>query len=156
MKQIINTANATETEVLAENIGRRLKGGEVIELIGDLGSGKTTFTRGLAKAIGSNDRVASPTFTISKLYKGDKLEINHFDFYRLSDAGVIEHEIHDLIGDPASVLVIEWGDILARVLPSQRLTVTIKLTGEEGRAFELSHPDSLGYLTKGLSYDTDD
>jgi len=79
----ITSESPEATEQLAEAIGRRLTGGEVIELVSDLGGGKTTFVRGLARGLGSADVVSSPTFTVSKVYKADKLELHHFDFYRL-------------------------------------------------------------------------
>jgi tRNA threonylcarbamoyladenosine biosynthesis protein TsaE len=143
--------NAEATEGLAQQIGSRLKGGEVIELISDLGGGKTTFTRGLARGIGSVDAVASPTFTISKVYKAGALEIHHFDFYRLSEAGLIEHELQDLIGDKSVVIVVEWGDVVAHALPTERVSVVISRSSDDGgRTFEISYPESLGYLLEGV------
>ncbi|HTE22174.1 MAG TPA: tRNA (adenosine(37)-N6)-threonylcarbamoyltransferase complex ATPase subunit type 1 TsaE [Candidatus Limnocylindria bacterium] len=150
MKLQISTTGAGQTEAIAEKIGRALRGGEVIELVSDLGGGKTTFTRGLARGAGSPDRVASPTFTISKVYRGTNLEIHHFDFYRLADAGLMEHELHDVIGDPGVVVVVEWGDVVAHVLPDDRLTIQIRHTGDDSRGFELSHPEELTYLVEGL------
>lgn len=150
MKKTLSTGKPESTEQLAEKIARHLKGGEVIELISDLGGGKTTFTRGLAKGIGSSDRVASPTFTISKVYVGEKLEIHHFDFYRLADAGLMEHEIHDVMGDPEIVTVVEWGDVVAHVLPEERLTINMRRTGDESRELELEYPERLSYLTENL------
>jgi tRNA threonylcarbamoyladenosine biosynthesis protein TsaE len=150
MKLKYHTDNQAETESLAEKIGRKLKGGEVIELISDLGGGKTTFVRGLARGIGSKDHVASPTFTISRLYKSKKLELHHFDFYRLDDAGIMEYEIHDEIGNPQSAVVIEWGDVVRHVLPDIRLTIHITSTGDETREFKITYPVALAYLVEGL------
>jgi tRNA threonylcarbamoyladenosine biosynthesis protein TsaE len=150
MKTHLSSESVARTETFAENIGKNLRGGEVIEMMSDLGGGKTTFTRGLAKAIGSKDRVASPTFTISKLYKGPKLEIHHFDFYRLQDAGLMEHEVGEVIGDPEVVVVVEWGDVVAHVLPQERLTIRLRRTGNESRELELEYPDSLKYLVEDL------
>src|SRR3989344_5721785 len=96
--QTLSTSSA-ETENLASKIGRALKGGELIELVSDLGGGKTTFVRGLAKGMGSRDHVSSPTFTICNTYKVKSKsshaaqELWHFDFYRLHEAGLIEHEL---------------------------------------------------------------
>lgn len=151
MKLVLTTDDAGHTERVAEKIGRKLRGGEMIELISDLGGGKTTFTRGLAKGAGSLDRVASPTFTISKVYKGKSLEIHHFDFYRLTDAGLMEHELHDILGDPEIVVVVEWGDVVAHVLPDDRLTIHLKSTGDDSRELVLEYPDSLTYLVEGLA-----
>jgi tRNA threonylcarbamoyladenosine biosynthesis protein TsaE len=142
--------DAEQTENIAHLIGARLRGGEVIELVSDLGGGKTTFTRGLADGAGSKDIVASPTFTVSKLYKTPKLEIHHFDFYRLGDAGLIAHEIHDLLGDPAVVLVVEWGGVVEHVLPDDRITITITRTGDDSRALIITYDDSKDYLLEDL------
>lgn len=127
-----------------------MKGGEIIELISDLGGGKTTFVRGLARGAGSTDRVASPTFTISRVYQAGKLEIHHFDFYRLGEAGLIAEELAEVISDPHSVTVVEWADIVADVLPSKRLTITIEKTPTDGRKLTFRSPESLQYLMKAV------
>jgi tRNA threonylcarbamoyladenosine biosynthesis protein TsaE len=143
-------ASALETEKFAEHVGRRLKGGELLELASDLGGGKTTFTKGLAKGAGSNDSVASPTFTISRVYAAPKFQIHHFDFYRLPDAGLAAHELHELIDDEEVVLVVEWADVVEHILPEKRLTITITQTGENSRQFDCRYPADLAYLLEGL------
>lgn len=145
-KLILNTDSADATEKLGEDIGRRLKGGEVIELRSDLGGGKTTFVRGLARGAGSPDHVSSPTFTLSKVYKSPKFEIHHFDFYRLNEPGIMEHELHDLLGDSGVVIIIEWGEIVQHVLPKCRLTIEINQTDNDGREFYIECDPSLNYL----------
>ncbi len=149
--KVIKTADANQTENIAEIIGGNLRGGEVIELVSDLGGGKTTFTRGLARGFGSPDRVASPTFTISKVYKSGSKEMHHFDFYRLPQAGLIEHELADVLTDKNCVVVIEWGDVVQHVLPEKRLTVAITQTDDDGRELKIKCADELSYLTEGLS-----
>ncbi len=138
--------SAEATEKLGEQIGAQLHGGEVIELASDLGGGKTTFTRGLARGAGSSDHVASPTFTISREYMTDKFTIHHFDFYRLHEAGIVADELHELIGDPHAVVVVEWSDIVQHVLPDGHLKIEIKQTGEEERELTISYPESLEYI----------
>src|SRR6185312_5854101 len=81
--------SSDNTSDVAMKIGRKLQGGEVIELISDLGGGKTTFVRGLAKGMGSQDTVRSPSFTLSNEYRSGKLTLYHFDFYRLEDPGIM-------------------------------------------------------------------
>src|SRR5689334_25117700 len=115
--QQITTGDPAATEQLGEAIGERLKGGEVIELVSDLGGGKTTFVRGLARGFGSSDRVASPTFTISKVYKSGSKELHHFDFYRLQESGLIAHELEEIIHDPMCTVVVEWAAVVKNVLP---------------------------------------
>lgn len=144
------STSSEATEQLAEQLGRHLRGGEVIELISDLGGGKTTFVRGLARGVGSKDRVASPTFTLSKVYQARGLELHHFDFYRLGDAGLMTHELHDIIGDPKVVLVVEWADVVQHVLPEERVTVHLKNNGDESRTIEFTFPESLKYLMEEI------
>jgi tRNA threonylcarbamoyladenosine biosynthesis protein TsaE len=144
--QKIKTKDSNSTEQVAESIGRRLKGGEIIELAGDLGSGKTTFVRGLVKGIGSTDHVASPTFTISRVYKTDKLSMHHMDFYRLEDVGIMAHEIRELVSDPRNIVVIEWADITKEALPDDRLTIRFTTAGETERSIEISNPPKFNYL----------
>lgn len=146
MTQQIKSQNLEQTDEIAHDIGARLKGGEVIELVSDVGGGKTTFVRGLARSAGSKDHVSSPTFTISKLYKTPKFDIVHFDFYRLHEAGLIAHELADYLNDPKIVIVVEWADIVKNVLPEQRLTIIITSTGELSRTFTLNYPEQLAYL----------
>ncbi len=131
-------------------MAKTIRGGEVIELVSDLGGGKTTLTRGLAAGAGSTDVVASPTFTVSKVYKTAKFEIHHFDFYRLAEAGLIEHELQDLLGDPNVVIVVEWGGVVQHVLPEEKLTINITKSGETARDLNLVYPDSLDYLVGDL------
>lgn len=133
-------------------IGRRLRGGEIIELVGDLGSGKTTLTRGLVKGTGSTDRVASPTFTLRKEYhvpasSGRQLRtIVHVDLYRLPDAGLMAHELADAMGDPTVCIVIEWASLVADILPDERLKVQLTAIGEQARRIAVQCPSNLGYL----------
>lgn len=123
---------------LAERLGNLLKGGEVIELVSDLGGGKTTFVRGLARGIGSDDPVSSPTFTINHVYKGTDVTLYHFDFYRLAEAGVMSEELAEILQDPHGATVVEWGGIVEDVLPADRLTITITATGEESRHYDVA------------------
>lgn len=150
MKMNLITTSVNETKKFGETLGRRLKGGEVIELVSDLGGGKTTLVHGLAKGIGSSDHVASPTFTISRVYKGKELELHHFDFYRLDDAGLMEHELHDVVGEPSVVVVVEWGDVIAHVLPEERMTIRLTQTGDASRSLDLKYPESLAYLVEDV------
>lgn len=139
-----------QTLTLAKIIGGLLRGGEVIELISDLGGGKTTFTKGLAKGAGSVDKIHSPSFTIENEYRAKRLTIHHLDFYRLNDPGIMKDELIERLEDPKSVVVIEWADIVEDFLPKNRLIVRISVTGETARQFNLSCPEVLSYLIEGL------
>lgn len=146
----LTSASAEQTEQLAMAIGRRLRGGEAIELVSDLGGGKTTFTRGLARGAGSSDVVSSPTFTISKIYKTPHFDIHHFDFYRLPNAGLASHEVEDLLDDPKIVLVVEWGGVVDHILPDRRVTINLTRSGDESRQLLVTYPENLGYLLEDL------
>lgn len=122
----------------------------MIELVSDLGGGKTTFTRGLVRGVGSADKVASPTFTISKVYQADKLEVHHFDFYRLGEAGIVADELAEVVGDPNTAVVVEWGEVVHHVLPDERLTITIKQTPAGSREITFTCPESLNYLIEAV------
>ncbi len=120
-----NSTSSGATEALAGKLAANCKGGEVIELASDLGGGKTTFVRGLARGLGSIDRVSSPTFKISNEYAvppapGRTLRtLIHFDFYRLSEAGVVAQELAEVLGDPTIVVVIEWSGVVQDVFASR-------------------------------------
>ncbi|MEX0919558.1 MAG: tRNA (adenosine(37)-N6)-threonylcarbamoyltransferase complex ATPase subunit type 1 TsaE [Candidatus Saccharimonadales bacterium] len=122
-----------ETVQLGDKIGQLLRGGEVIELISDLGGGKTALVRGIARGIGSNDQVMSPTFTISRIYRGKNLELHHFDFYRLEDPGIMADELSETISEQNISVVIEWADVVKGVLPDDRLSIEISATAENSR-----------------------
>lgn len=142
----IDSSSLEDTEALASLVGKRLKGGEVIELVSDLGGGKTAFVRGLARGIGSADHVASPTFTISREYHTDKLTLYHFDFYRLQDPGIMTAELAEIINDPQAVVAVEWSDIVQHVLPEKRVTIKLVTTGDTARRLEFTYPAELTYV----------
>ena len=124
---------------LGEAIGRSVSGGEVLELVGDIGAGKTTLTKGIARALGINEPVQSPTFTISRVYDSPKgLRLAHYDFYRLSEAGIMGDEIREVMDDD-SVVVVEWAGAVDDDLPKDRLVVKITTISEEERLVEF-HP----------------
>lgn len=124
---------------LGEAIGRSVSGGEVLELVGDIGAGKTTLTKGIARALGVNEPVQSPTFTISRVYDSPKgLRLAHYDFYRLGEAGIMGDEIREAMDDD-SVVVVEWAGAVDDDLPKDRLVVKITTISEEERLVEF-HP----------------
>lgn len=111
---------------LGRNIGRIVRGGETLELIGDVGAGKTTLTKAIAIGMGIEAPIQSPTFTISNRYEAPSgLTLAHYDFYRLHDAGVMADELAETAADTQAVVVVEWGDIIRDVLPEDRLTIRI-------------------------------
>ena len=138
-----------DTQALAATIGGAVKGGDMLELTSDLGGGKTTFTKGLAKGMGVEDLVQSPTFTISQLHKAaGGLELHHFDFYRLTEPGVMREELAESLAQPNVVTVIEWGDIMHDILPAHRLTIHFSVPTEETRIIKIACPQE--YIAKAL------
>ena len=128
-------------------IGQSLRGGEIFELIGDVGAGKTTFVKGLAVGLEIDDDVQSPSFTINRRYDGrDGLTLSHYDFYRLNDAGIMSMEISESLNDPKIITVVEWGESVQDVLPADRIIVRIDYLPDEGRDVELQIPESFAYL----------
>ena len=115
------THSAAETEALGERLATRLTGGEVIAYTGDLGAGKTAFTRGLARGLGITDRVTSPTFTIVNEYEGGRLSLFHFDMYRLSSSD----ELYDIGWEDylarGGVCAVEWSEIVSDGLEENEL-----------------------------------
>lgn len=100
--------------------------------------------------MGSKTHVSSPTFKISNEYASAKLTLHHFDFYRLPDAGVVAHELHDVLVDPQAAVVVEWGEVVHHALPDERLSIVFKPTGEDSRQVTLTYPESLKYLAERL------
>lgn len=145
------THSPEETEALAATIGGRLRGWETVELISDLGGGKTTFVRGLTRGAGSQDHVASPTFALSKVYNAPGFEILHFDFYRLTEAGVLEHEVRDAWQGRKAVLVVEWAETVRHVLPKDRVTVRLTAANDSNeRKITITSGGQFKYLVEGL------
>jgi tRNA threonylcarbamoyladenosine biosynthesis protein TsaE len=138
-----------DTEALAASIGSRLKGSEVIELVSDLGGGKTAFVRGLVRGMGSTDIVGSPTFTISREYQAGDLTLYHFDFYRLHEPGIMTDELKEVTGKSNAVVAVEWSNIVQHVLPDERLTIKFTITGDTSRELVFTYPDKLAYLIPG-------
>ncbi|MGG3560603.1 tRNA (adenosine(37)-N6)-threonylcarbamoyltransferase complex ATPase subunit type 1 TsaE [Neobacillus rhizosphaerae] len=121
------TTNSEETSTLAERLAQLLQPGDVIALEGDLGAGKTTFTKGLAKGLEVKKTVNSPTFTIIKEYNG-RLPLYHMDVYRVADA--FEDLGFDEYFEGDGVTVVEWAHLIEEQLPQERLTIF--LYREEG------------------------
>jgi tRNA threonylcarbamoyladenosine biosynthesis protein TsaE len=147
----IDCTSLEQSLALAARLGKNLQGGEVIELVSDLGGGKTTFVRGLARGIASPDHVSSPTFTLNNVYVGEKLQLHHYDFYRLQDAGILRDELAEVLSDPKAVTVVEWAEIVHDVLPADKLTITITATGETARRYDLLATDQVKYLLEDIS-----
>lgn len=121
-----------------ERLGRALTGGECVELIGDVGAGKTTLTKGIAVGLGISDTVQSPTFTINRTYDAPNgVRLSHYDFYRLADPGIMSDELAESLSEPMTAIVIEWGDIVGSVLPDDHMKITFDSPGEAVRTLDV-------------------
>ncbi|MBI5071962.1 tRNA (adenosine(37)-N6)-threonylcarbamoyltransferase complex ATPase subunit type 1 TsaE [Candidatus Falkowbacteria bacterium] len=134
--------NEKETLAFAEKFAKNFRGGEVVALIGELGAGKTVFTKGLAHGLGIKERVQSPTFLLMKIYNihpstgsGHKIKnLVHVDAYRLSGAAELANiGILDWLGRPDTVTVIEWADKVVELLRDRKV---IKIKMELGKKEE--------------------
>ena len=125
----------SETIALAENIESEHFPGMVICLNGELGSGKTVFTKAFASALGISDDVTSPTFNIIKEYPNGELPLYHMDVYRIEKK--VEELGLDEYFDGDGVTIIEWADMINEYLPKERLDIEIRVTGEDTRVFIL-------------------
>jgi hydrolase, P-loop family len=134
VKNFEREINSTEEMIeFGKEIGSNLEGGSVLELIGDVGAGKTTFTKGLALGLGVLETVQSPTFTISRVYEGDNLTLSHYDFYRLNDYGIMKMELAENLSDPQNITVVEWAGELADILPEKHLKLIFESVSEDKR-----------------------
>lgn len=133
MNYIIQVKSPNETEQLAMRLAGLLQPKDIVTLEGDLGAGKTTFTKGLAKGLGIERTVNSPTFTILKQYEGT-LQLNHFDVYRLENSD--EDIGFDELFAEEAVSVIEWAQFIEDYLPDERLGIIIRRLSEDGREVE--------------------
>jgi tRNA threonylcarbamoyladenosine biosynthesis protein TsaE len=146
----LTTKSSEETVKLGRMLGENLDGGEIIELASDLGSGKTTLVKGIAVGAGSRELVSSPSFTICNEYACSKFKIYHFDFYRLSDPGIVRRELEEVIGSRSSVIIIEWPEVVTNVLPNEHIVIQIKSPGVNSRRLTIKYTKDLKYITKGL------
>jgi tRNA threonylcarbamoyladenosine biosynthesis protein TsaE len=130
----ITSSGPEDTINFAERLSAHLKAGDVITLEGDLGAGKTTFTKGIAKGLNISRTVNSPTFTIVKEYEGD-LPLYHIDAYRLEDSDEDLGFEEYFTGD--GITVVEWAVFIQDFLPTERLEISIRNVDESKRVIEL-------------------
>lgn len=130
-----------QTEKLAKKFAKLLCGGEVILLNGDLGAGKTTFTKYVLKALGVKDNITSPTFTLMHEYKTRKYNIYHFDMYRLTsgaEATNLGFEEYLYSADNRNIVFVEWSENIKDILNQRCIEINISLLSDGKRKFEIS------------------
>jgi tRNA threonylcarbamoyladenosine biosynthesis protein TsaE len=148
-KRIVMTHTTEETQRFAEEFGRMVSGGTVVCLYGDLGYGKTTFTQGLAKGLGIEGRIISPTFIIMRSYKvkerkvksenDERAMLYHVDLYRVNhEQEFVDLGLLDMMQDAANIVVIEWPDKLGKLLPEKRIDIHFDYVDEESRRLTIT------------------
>ena len=133
----ICTKNEAETERAGAELGARIPDGAVVALYGDLGAGKTAFVRGLARGMGIEERVSSPTFTIVNEYLGAR-ELYHFDMYRLGGSDELFGIGWEDYLNRGGVCAVEWSENVADAFEGDEITVRIRKTGEAEREIEIT------------------
>src|SRR3989338_4674336 len=134
MKYLTDSEN--QTIQLGKKIATKLKGGEVIGLVGNLGAGKTTLIKGIAKGLGIKKQITSPTFVLMKVYptKGKIKKLIHIDCYRVKSAKEIEAiGATEYFGQKDTVIVIEWAEKIKSILSRQKIEINIKLIDKDER-----------------------
>jgi len=126
MKTIIETTSPEETFEAGRQLGLMAKPGDIYTLDGDLGVGKTVFTKGMAKGLGITEHVNSPTFTIVHVYESGRLPFYHFDVYRIGDIAEMDEIGYEdyFYGD--GVCIVEWADLVSELIPLTAKRITIE------------------------------
>jgi tRNA threonylcarbamoyladenosine biosynthesis protein TsaE len=133
----VETSSAVETERVAADLAGRLRPGDVVLVSGELGSGKTTFVRGAARALGVEGPVTSPTFTIGQVYAGAELEVAHLDLYRLASLAPEDPALLDDYLTPARVAFVEWPGVGAGEFERVAARVRLEHRGGDRRVVEV-------------------
>lgn len=128
----IDSHSEKETYELGKKIGQNAQAGQVYTLIGDLGVGKTVFTQGLARGLGIEEPVNSPTFTIVQIYEEGRLPLYHFDVYRIGDVEEMDEIGYEdyFYGD--GICLIEWANLIQEILPEHYTEILIEKDLEQG------------------------
>ncbi|MDR1017113.1 MAG: tRNA (adenosine(37)-N6)-threonylcarbamoyltransferase complex ATPase subunit type 1 TsaE [Lachnospiraceae bacterium] len=133
MKQtIIDSFSEEDTFRIAKEMGEKAYPGEVISLVGDLGTGKTLFSKGFAEGLGIDEPITSPTFTILQIYETGRLPFYHFDVYRIGSLEELEDMGYYEYVDGKGVSLIEWADLFEESLPKNHIEVKIEKDLEKG------------------------
>ncbi len=129
---IIETNSTEETFALGKALGEKASPGQIYTLDGDLGTGKTVFTQGVAAGLGITEAISSPTFTIIQEYDTGRLPLYHFDVYRIGDIEEMEEIGYDDYFFGEGICLIEWADLIREILPEHVIRITIEKDLEKG------------------------
>lgn len=131
-KKVIETGSEKETFDLGYSIGKEAKPGTVYALLGDLGVGKTVFTKGVAAGLSIKEQVNSPTFTIVQVYESGRLPFYHFDVYRIGDLEEMDEIGYEDYFFGEGLCLVEWADLIKELMPKETVWVTIEKDLEKG------------------------
>ncbi len=123
---------------MAAKLAKKINTPQLIELIGDLGGGKTAFTKALGKTLGVKQTITSPTFNIHRSYEFDGGKLEHFDLYRINDDEYVLNELQDCLTDPNALVVVEWAQNFHKVLDKNRLVIKFEYIDENTRGLVFS------------------
>lgn len=129
----VTVTSPEQTMQLGAKLGQLVQPGDLILLDGDLGAGKTTFTKGLAKSLGIENNVKSPTFTLVREYQQGRIPLYHMDIYRLEDGGAEDLGLDEYF-DGDGVSVVEWSEFMSELLPAHFLRIALSRTGSQDDA----------------------
>ncbi len=132
MMEVYESFKPEDTFALGEKIGREARPGDLYTLTGDLGTGKTVFTQGVAAGLGIKEPVTSPTFTIVQIYEEGRMPLYHLDIYRIGDISEMEEIGYEDYFYGNGLCMIEWAELIEELLPENRMQVTIEKNLEKG------------------------
>ena len=142
MEKLLHIASEKETERIGEAIGQAAEPGTVVALIGDLGTGKTTLTKSIARGLGVTETVTSPTFNIIREYKTGRIPLYHFDVYRIGDPDEMFELGYEEYFYGDGICVVEWADIIEDLLPEDAVIIRIERgADEEEREYRIESED---------------
>jgi tRNA threonylcarbamoyladenosine biosynthesis protein TsaE len=134
-----SSKNLAQSLALGEKLAKHASLPQLIELVGDLGGGKTTLVKGIAAGIGATQTVTSPTFNIHRSYEGSHgKRLEHFDLYRLEDDEIVLNELTDTLKDPNALVCVEWANHFHKHLSSDRIVIECHFLSENEREFKIA------------------
>ncbi|MBR6502384.1 MAG: tRNA (adenosine(37)-N6)-threonylcarbamoyltransferase complex ATPase subunit type 1 TsaE [Clostridia bacterium] len=143
MNNVFISNSPKNTREIASQLASTLNGGEVIAFYGDLGQGKTCFVTGLAESLGFSGEVSSPTFAIINEYLGGRLDLYHFDMYRVTDWNDLYSTGYFEYMESGGVLAVEWSENIETALPDDAIRVTIRRVDETTREITINRGESV-------------
>lgn len=146
---VIETRSPEETFTLGETLGLGAKPGTVYTLVGDLGTGKTVFTQGLAKGLGITEPISSPTFTIVQVYEEGRMPFYHFDVYRIGDVEEMDEIGFEDYVYGEGVSLIEWANLIEEIIPERHIAITIEKDLEQGFDYRKITVDDFSKIDTG-------